>query len=43
MSAFPPLDPGELYRILAASAQDAIVTIDENSACQGMFRTPVAV
>ncbi len=31
MSAFPPLDPGELYRILAASAQDAIVTIDENS------------
>ncbi len=27
----PPLDPGEMYRVLAESTQDAIVTIDEQS------------
>ena len=31
MTALPPLDPGELYRVLAESAPDAIVTIDEDS------------
>ena len=31
MSATPLLDAGELYRVLAETAQDAIVTIDEDS------------
>lgn len=31
MTALPPLDTGELYRVLAESASDAIVTIDEAS------------
>ena len=31
MTTLPPLDPGELYRVLAETALDAIVTIDERS------------
>ena len=31
MTALPPLDASELYRVLAESAPDAIVTIDEES------------
>ena len=31
MTAFPPLDAGELYRVLAESATDAIVTMNEHS------------
>ena len=31
MTALPPLDTGELYRVLAESAADAIVTMDEQS------------
>ena len=31
MTDGPALDAGELYRVLAASAQDAIITIDERS------------
>ena len=31
MPELPPLDQGELYRVLAESATDAIVTIDEDS------------
>ena len=31
MTDGPQLDAGELYRVLAASAQDAIITIDEGS------------
>src|SRR5689334_19990488 len=31
MTSIPPLDPGELYRVLAENAIDAIVTIDESN------------
>ncbi|MEP7088001.1 MAG: PAS domain S-box protein, partial [Gemmatimonadota bacterium] len=31
MTSVPPLDTGELYRVLAESASDAIVTIDDES------------
>ena len=49
MTALPPIDPGELYRVLAESAPDAIVTMDErsivlsvNPAAERLFGYPTA-
>ena len=49
MTAIPPLDAGELYRVLAESASDVIVTIDEagvvlsiNPAGERLFGYPAA-